>query len=515
MKKNDSVFQLIKSLTRGEKRNFRMLAQLTSGDKKYLQLFDVMDGIDEYDEAKILKKFRKDASFEKQFAYNKNYLYNSILNALAYFHKGMDAELSSLTIQVKILLEKNLYFQAKKLLRKAKEKVTVMEKFEEMLNLLQFETEILKRTENIKLLREAVRQVEFEEKVTLEKISNMLEYRRLDTRTFILMKTLYTARNESEMILVREIQNSEFLEDEGQALTSRAKILYNEIRRRVCLYEGNEEGALRFSERAVELYESNPIIKEDEKIAYLQQVSSQARSTLKLYGLQKTIPTIMRLRDVKISTPQERVFRFKRFYFFLIGMYVDTGETAPEGIIDELLAEMKTLKNDLATSFKLWAYWCLALYYLEQGQLKKALQWMNDFLNHPRSAVRTDLQASSRLLNLVIHFELGNYDLIEYNIKSASRFMYKQERLHKYERRFLSFLRKAINISNQEELTQEFENFREDLVEIFQDDFERKALDYFNVLAWVDSKILGKSFALTLREQNEHRILGEEIHKQK
>jgi hypothetical protein len=87
MKKPDALFQLISSLSRGEKRNFRMLAQLTSGDKKYLQIFDIVDLMEEYDEAKVIRKFRNDPGFERQFAYIKNYLYNSILSSLVYFRR--------------------------------------------------------------------------------------------------------------------------------------------------------------------------------------------------------------------------------------------------------------------------------------------------------------------------------------------------------------------------------------------------------------------------------------------
>ena len=324
MKRVDSVFQLIKSLTRGEKRNFRMLAQLTSGDKKYLQLFDVMDNLDEYDEERILKKFKKDKAFEKQFAYNKNYLYNSILNALVYFHKGSEAELSALTIQVRILLEKNLYFQAKKLIRKAKEKVYKQERFEELLKLLRYEIEILKRTENIKVLKEALRQVEFEERVTLEKISNHLAFSRLESRVFILMKTTYMARNNNEdSVLLNEVKDSPLLESEEQAISHRSKILYNEIQRRLHTYNNDERSALEFCDRAIELFEEKKDLQEEEKMLFLQLLSAASRHHFRVSGLEKSLEVLMKIRKAKISTPFERLFRFRRFYTFLMYMNND------------------------------------------------------------------------------------------------------------------------------------------------------------------------------------------------
>ena len=90
MSKSDVLFQLIKSLSRGEKRNFKLLTQLTSGDKKYIQLFDAIDKESDYDESKIIKDL-KDDDFTRQFSVAKNYLYNSILKSLAYFYKGQEA----------------------------------------------------------------------------------------------------------------------------------------------------------------------------------------------------------------------------------------------------------------------------------------------------------------------------------------------------------------------------------------------------------------------------------------
>ena len=54
----DPLFQLIKSISKSEKRNFKLYANRISSDKetKFLQLFDVLDRLDEYNELIILKK---------------------------------------------------------------------------------------------------------------------------------------------------------------------------------------------------------------------------------------------------------------------------------------------------------------------------------------------------------------------------------------------------------------------------------------------------------------------------
>jgi len=500
MKKNDAVFQLIKSLTRGEKRNFRMLAQLTSGDKKYLQLFDTLDGLDEYNEVKILKKFRKDPSFEKQFAYNKNYLYNSILNSLAYFHKGADSELSSLTIQVKILSEKSLFHQAKKLLRKVKEKVIVQERFEELLKLLNLEAEVIMRTENVKIIRDAMRAVEFEEKVTLEKIENLLEFRKLKTRVEILRRTFYMARTDNEVKLMNEVTSSDLLSDEGCALSNRAKFMYFEIHENIATYNGDEELGLFYAEKALEILDSVPEILKEQQAKYLMLLNSLTRHQFILHGPEVAMPTMMRMRDVKPRTPFERIYRFHRFYIGYTSLHTDMGELMPEKIEVEMMNELKVLKNDLSDNVKLTAFYWLSLYNFYQDKFSVALEWINKFLNYRKSEARSDLQVMARLLNMLIHYELGNYDLIEYNLKSTYRFAYKKEKLNLYERSLLSFVRKAINAANPKELEGMLIAYRENLVEIFQDKLERRADDYFKNFEWIKSKLTGRPILELIRE---------------
>ena len=55
---SDTLFQLIKSLEKSEKRNFKLYIKRNSAseDLQSIQLFDALDKMDEYDEAQLLKK---------------------------------------------------------------------------------------------------------------------------------------------------------------------------------------------------------------------------------------------------------------------------------------------------------------------------------------------------------------------------------------------------------------------------------------------------------------------------
>ena len=54
----DTLFQLVKSLEKGEKRNFKLFVKRNSsgGDLKFINVFDALDSMKEYDETVLLKK---------------------------------------------------------------------------------------------------------------------------------------------------------------------------------------------------------------------------------------------------------------------------------------------------------------------------------------------------------------------------------------------------------------------------------------------------------------------------
>src|SRR5688572_18492142 len=91
-KASDSLFRLIKSLTKAEKRNFTIYASrhTSAEDNNGIKLFDAIDSQEEYIENALTAKFGS-----KQFSIVKARLYDLILRSLDAFHSSssIDAEL--------------------------------------------------------------------------------------------------------------------------------------------------------------------------------------------------------------------------------------------------------------------------------------------------------------------------------------------------------------------------------------------------------------------------------------
>src|SRR6218665_3447402 len=119
----DALFQLVKSLEKSEKRNFKLFVKRNSAteDLKIIQLFDAMDAITEYDEKQIRRKAKGISKL--QLSNTKASLYRQILSSLRLIREenNIDIQLHELMDYARILYNKGLYLQALKVLEKLKE----------------------------------------------------------------------------------------------------------------------------------------------------------------------------------------------------------------------------------------------------------------------------------------------------------------------------------------------------------------------------------------------------------
>ncbi|MCK5906782.1 MAG: hypothetical protein KAG37_04285, partial [Flavobacteriales bacterium] len=144
--KKDSTFQLIKTLTKAEKRNFRLYAKLrhASGDLKFVQLFDAMDKLNDYDEEQLLKKVP--VISKSQLSNQKAHLYKALLSSLRNLNKNNpDIQVRENIDYARLLYNKGLYMQSLKILDKTKVLATKSYFTTLHLEVVEFEKEIESR----------------------------------------------------------------------------------------------------------------------------------------------------------------------------------------------------------------------------------------------------------------------------------------------------------------------------------------------------------------------------------
>ncbi|MBD0368874.1 MAG: hypothetical protein ICV53_22550, partial [Flavisolibacter sp.] len=144
-------------------------------------------------------------------------------------------------------------------------------------------------------------------------------------------------------------------------------------------------------------------------------------------------------------------------------------------------------------------YYKIASLYFGSGDYEKSIDYLNKIINW-KVDLRNDLQCYSRLLHLIAHYELGNYEILEYLIKSVYRFMAKMENLSLVEEEIFHFLRRSLSLSPQL-IKPAFQDLAHKLKSLERNQSETRAFMYLDFVSWLESKVDGKPVYAVIREK--------------
>jgi hypothetical protein len=181
--------------------------------------------------------------------------------------------------------------------------------------------------------------------------------------------------------------------------------------------------------------------------------------------------------------------------------YCYSGEykKAIDEVIPVTLHGIEKYEGKLSNESVLLLYYNISRVYFSAGEYKLALKYNNMVLNSNEPILRQDVFTFARIVNLIIHYELGNYDLLEYTIKSTKRFVDKNQRNYQFENVFLKNIKKMVRAKNPDDSIKLFTQFKADLTKVMEDHYENAANRYFDFMTWIDTKIQRKSYADLLK----------------
>ena len=148
-------------------------------------------------------------------------------------------------------------------------------------------------------------------------------------------------------------------------------------------------------------------------------------------------------------------------------------------------------------------YYKIACLYFGAGNYDKTIEYLNNIINW-KVDLRTDLQCYARLLHLIAHYELGNYDILEYLIKSVYRFMAKMQNLSVVEKEIFKFLQHTFHL-DRAHVRIAFEKLRDKLQSYEGNQLESRSFMYLDIISWLDSKIKNVPVQDIMREKYQQR----------
>lgn len=500
----DELARLIQSLTKSEKRYFKMFSALQSGEKGYIKLFEAVEKLGDYDEKKIRKMFAGE-DFLKRLPAVKNYLLGQILKSLRVINAGntVDSQLREMMEDVAVLYDKRLYRQCAKVLDRAKELAKANELTLPQLEINVWQEKVLLELLPIEKFERMLEGSLEEEMATVDAQKNAIQYRHLYNKIILINRKIKEARNKEELEQFQSIIKHPLLSSINKALSFEAKQYFYHIHLIYNHAKGDNAACFQLASEQIRLIEEYPHkIRETPKI-YLSALYNVLLCQIHLHKYDNFQDTLDKLRSFNVKSMNIEVSRFVNSYIFEMVMYLDSGEFDKSISIREPVMEgLQKYHDKINIIEKITLLYNLFYSYFGTAEFSKALGIINKLLNEYQKELRYDIQSAVKILNLILHFELGNTRLLEYNAISTYRFLYKSKRLYKMENIVLQFIRKKMpRIHTAKQQMKAFVELRNDFVEIADDEYESKAFEYFDYISWLDSKIEKKSFAEVVREK--------------
>lgn len=505
MKPSTELFDLIKSLTKSEKRFFKLHSSLQSGDKNYLRVFDAIDKQKEYDEDALKKQFTKE-TFIKHLPSEKNHLYKLILKSLRAFHAegSVSGILKQEIKNIEILYQKALYSECNKLLHRAKRIARENERFYYWFELLSWEKMLLEEAyESGEFTKDLDALIE-EEREVVEKLRNLGAYHILYSKINYVFRSGGYVRNEEEHLIVEEIAQHPLIKGKNTALSTRAATICYYTQGFCCCATRDWKTSLEKFTRVKEILDNNPMVKADLPKRYIRTLHYMINGQMELGDMKSARANIKVLREL-LGQPgfigrniETQIFMAS--YLSELRLLDRTGEHQKAlAMVDEVLEGMEDKGLGLQKEHELEFFMAIACVYFGADQMNKALFWLNKVLNDNEPTLRQDIFTYARLFNLVVHYELGNYDLLEYIVRSTQRFLSKHHRAYQVESTLVDHIKRLARATDPELKVELFKELRKELTDHFKDPNESLVLKYFDVVSWVDSHIQGKSFSDVVR----------------
>ncbi|MGF1564277.1 MAG: hypothetical protein ACFCUH_02815 [Flavobacteriales bacterium] len=505
MKPSTELFDLIKSLTKSEKRFFKLSSSLQTGDKNYLKIFDAIDRQVDYDEGAIKQQFRKEI-FIKHFPSEKNHLYKLILKSLRAYHA--DNSVSSVLKQeiknIEILYNKALFKECNKFLMRAKKLAIDHEKFYYLFELISWEKMLLEEaledgqfTKDLDLL---IR----EEQEVIEKLRNLAAYHVLYSKINYVFRSGGFVRNEEEKNIVDEIKNHPLIKGKNTALSKRAATICYYTQGFCNIAEGNYDVAQAKFMRVKEIVDENPHLRQDLAKRYVKTLNYIIFCLIDSKQYQEALVRTAEMR--KLAEEREfastdillSIFKNATVAELQIAQLTKDYERG-YAVVDEITEGMADSEGKLHKEQVLTFSYQIASFYFSTGNYNKSLQWLNKVLNDNENTLRQDVYSYARLFNLVVHYELGNYDLLEYITKSTQRYLSKRQRDYGLEKMVIEYVRKLIRTTSDSDRRKHFETFLVDVRQRALEPEDRIVLKFFDFVGWAEGHLSTNDVAVGQR----------------
>ena len=502
----DFLFVLIKSLSKSEKRQFKIFASRleTSSNTKFIELFNILDKSETYDEKLILKS----GIIKKvQLSNLKSYLYKQILVSIR-----LNIPSQNTRYQIReqidfatILYNKGLYKQSLKILDKTKilalendEKLMAYEivEFEKLIESQYITRSIQGRADELVV---QAKELNYQNTIS-SKLSN------LSLQLYgIMLKTGYVKSDEEYKYIDNYFKKHISKLDEDKFGFREKYWFYNANLWRSFLVQ-DFLGSYKYAYKWVALFYDNPNMIYLNPVFFLKgnhylleslfMLKYKSKFKKYLVLLEETISdSRFPVNDNIASLSFLYLYNNKLNYHILEGTFNES-----EYLIPEILDKLKIHSEHLDEHHEMLFFYKIASIYFGNEKYVECISYLEKIINNKNLSMREDLMCFARLLSLIAHYELGNDYYLDNQLKNTYKFLLKMNDLHEVQKEIMRFM-KNLNSIYPGDIKKEFIKMRQRFIELENNTYEKRAFLYLDIISWLESKIENRKISDIIKEK--------------
>ncbi len=502
----DNLFVLIKSLSKSEKRQFKLYVNRlgVNADAKFLALFNLLDKMSEYDEEVVLKS----RIVKKQQLSNlKAHLYRQILVSLRLnpVNQNTRIQLREQLDFATILYSKGLYKQSLKILEKAKAFALASEEKDSAYEIVEMEklieSQYITRSLGGKV-EELMAQAELlsRQNRIVSKLSN------LSLQLYGMMLKSGYAKSDEEVSAITAYITAQMPAYDLDEMGFREKLwLYKTYVWHSFLVQ-DFLACYKYATKWVDLFYEN------KRMMYLNPVwflkgNQYLLECLYLIKYKTNFKEVLQRLERTLALKEfpkndnVRSVAFLCLYNNKFNLHFLEGAFA-EGLylVKETLDKLKEHEERIDEHHVMVFYYKIACLYFGAGDNRMCIQYLKKIIENKNLTMREDLMCFARVLSLVAHYEAGMDYHLEVQLKSTYKFLIKMNDLHEVQREMIKFLRNLGNIYPHE-LKDAFKKLHARLQAYENHPYERRSFLYLDIISWLESKIENRPVAAIIQEK--------------
>ena len=515
MKTKDTIHELIKSLTKSEKRYFKLLSSRhTIGEENnYILLFDFIEKQVDYDEEILFKTFKGEA-FLNKFSITKKRLYDHILSALDSFHatSSVDAQIFKMLHSSDILYTKSLYDQCRTILRSAEKLAEKNNRFNLLLEISKKQKRLHENKGYSESSIKDIGAIMERDLYLLDQSSSYSKLWNIKSQLFQLLSQKGVSRTEEDILNFKSIIDELELNTNKENFYFDTHYLYHHIFSAYYFAINDFSNCLNHLKTNIDFFEKENSIIENHPNSYFSILTNAIFVSEKLEFHKDANLLLEKLKQLsfKINMDNNEDLQIKLF-----------------SSVNSIEISMLTLRGDFKNALKLipiierglmnygekissprkaFLEFKIASVYLGLNEPSSALKWINNILNDKQLDQKEDIVCFTQLLDLLVHIEMNNTQLLPYALKNTQRFLKSHNRVFTFEKVFLQFISKIIKSNDIFERESLWEELNNQLTCIEDGSINSAALEYFDFISWAESKFKRKSFTQIVFEKFDQRF---------